>query len=511
MIDFRAASTRSRVSSVSLWIIVAIAACGFGDGGKPVGVAPLASPAGLVLRDDFSTASDAWETVAGTWATRDTEGGRVFAQTAVDQDFPLALRRDPVLADLDVRVRFRPLSGREDASGGIAFRARNGRDYYLVRANALEGNFRLYRVEGGHRNQIASTRIEAPTIANWHELRVVAIGDHIQASLDGELLLDHRDAAYASGRIGLWTKADSVTEFDDMEIRGTVDASAAPPVGAAPTLDADAIGRAAGVAATTTPESVVRVGWPRTDVPVSVDGARLDPAAGLGSWAAFQPAPDGAMMMGDTVLFEDELTPALDAALAAGLEVTAIHNHFVFETPRVLFMHVGGHGDPAALAGSVKRVWDAVRSVRAKSVQPASGFGGEQPAPGPLDATALAAAIGAKATLQGNVVKFTIGREVQMHGVKSGAAMGVNTWAAFAGSDARAMVDGDFAMTADEVQFVLQALRRAGIHVVALHNHMIEDEPHLFFLHYWGEGAALELARGVRGALNAQASASAHR
>ena len=278
---------------------------------------------------------------------------------------------------------------------------------------------------------------------------------------------------------------------------------------AAPALDVDAIARAAGVTATATPEGVVRVGWSRSDVPVAVDGARLDPAAGLGSWAAFQVAPGGAMMMGDTVLYEDELRPALDAALASGLQVTAIHNHFVFDTPRVLFMHIGGQGDPAALAGSVKRVWDAVRSVRAKSAQPASGFGGEQPAPGPLDTAALAAAIGAKATMQGSVVKFTIGREVRMHGVTSGAAMGVNTWAAFSGSDAHASVDGDVVMTAAEVQPVLRALRNAGIDVVALHNHMLEEDPRLFFLHYWGKGAALELALGVRAALDAQASVPA--
>jgi hypothetical protein len=279
---------------------------------------------------------------------------------------------------------------------------------------------------------------------------------------------------------------------------------------AAPALDADAIGRAVGVAATATPDGVVRVGWSRGDVAVTVDGARLDPAAGLGSWAAFQSAPGGAMMMGDTVLFEDEISPALDAALAAGLEVTAIHNHFVFDTPNVLFMHIGGHGDAVALAGSVKQVWDAVRAVRAGNAAPVAGFGGAPPAPGTLDVAALAAAIAAKPAVQGAVIKFTIGRAVQMHGVSSGAAMGVNTWAAFSGSDARASVDGDFAMTAGEVQAVLRALRSAGIHVVALHNHMIGEDPQLFFLHFWGKGPALGLARGVRAALDAQAAATSH-
>ena len=277
---------------------------------------------------------------------------------------------------------------------------------------------------------------------------------------------------------------------------------------AEPAPDADAIGRAAGTAATATPDGVVRVGWVRSEVPVSVDGARLDPAAGLGSWAAFQAAPGGAMMMGDTVVFEDELTAALDAALGAGLEVSAIHNHFVFDSPRVLFMHIGGHGDPATLAGSVKQVWDAIRAVRDKSAIPGSGFAGAAPVAGSLDAAALAAAIGAKPTVQGAVVKFTIGREARMHGVTSGAAMGVNTWAAFTGSDTRASVDGDVVMTAGEVQPILRALRKAGIHVVALHNHMLEEDPRLFFLHYWGKGPALELARGVRTALDAQSAAS---
>jgi hypothetical protein len=306
-------------------------------------------------------------------------------------------------------------------------------------------------------------------------------------------------------------RENALLRFATLSLAAILLSSSGNAASAAPALDAEAVGRAAGVAATATPEGVVRVGWSRTDVAVTVDGAGLDPAAGLGSWAAFQTAPGGAMMMGDTVLFEDELSPALDAALAAGLEVTAIHNHFVFDTPHVLFMHIGGHGDAAALAGSVKQVWDAVRGVRAKSAAPAAGFGGAAPAPGTLDTAALAAMIGAKPVVQGAVVKFTIGREVQMHGVTSGAAMGVNTWAAFSGNDARASVDGDFAMTAGEVQLVLRALRSAGIHVVALHNHMMGENPQLFFLHYWGKGPALELARGVRGALDAQASGSPHR
>ena len=272
-------------------------------------------------------------------------------------------------------------------------------------------------------------------------------------------------------------------------------------------LDAAAIGTAAGTEASAGPDGVVRVAWSRTDVAVTVDGARLDPAAGLGSWAAFQAAAGGALMMGDTVVFEDEITPALDAALAAGLEVTALHNHFAFDRPRVFFVHLGGHGDPVALAAGVRSVWDAIRAVRARQPEPGTGFPGEPPEPGSLDAAALGAILGHEAVAQGATLKVTIPRRGTAHGVAIGGSLGLTTWAAFSGSDARASVDGDFIMTAGEVQPVIRALRGADIHVVALHNHMLDEEPRFFFLHYWGKGPATALARGMRAALEAQAAA----
>ena len=142
-------------------------------------------------------------------------------------------------------------------------------------------------------------------------------------------------------------------------------------------LDADQIGKAAGAMATTTPDGVVRIGWPRTDVKVTVDGMPLKPFAGLGSWAAFTAAPHGAMVMGDTVVFQDEVTPALDAAFASGLEVTGLHNHFFFDEPKVYFMHLGGQGDPEKLAAAIKKVWGAIKKVRAKRPTPATRFGGK--------------------------------------------------------------------------------------------------------------------------------------
>ncbi len=269
-------------------------------------------------------------------------------------------------------------------------------------------------------------------------------------------------------------------------------------------LDANKIAAAAGTKATVTPEGVVRIAWARTDVSVKVDGMPLQPFAGLGSWAAFTPAPHGAMVMGDTVVFQDEVTPAMDAAFAGGLEVTGLHNHFFYDEPKVYFMHIGGQGDPEKLAGAVKGVWDAIKKVRAEHAMPATRFTGDVPTAGTVNAAAIEKILGHKSETQKGVVKVTIGREGTMHGVKVAGSMGLTTWAAFSGSDALAAVDGDFIMTAAEVQPVLRALRKAGIHIVALHNHMIGEQPAFYFTHFWGKGSAEGLARGFKSALDAQ-------
>jgi hypothetical protein len=154
-------------------------------------------------------------------------------------------------------------------------------------------------------------------------------------------------------------------------------------------LDADKIAAAAGTKATTTKDGVVRIAWARDDVAVKVDGMQLKPFAGLGSWAAFTRAPHGAMVMGDTVVFQDEVTPAMDAAFEQGLEVTALHNHFFYDEPKVYFMHIGGNGDPEKVASAVKSVWDAIKKVRADRSQPAERFPGSTPSPGQLDAHAV--------------------------------------------------------------------------------------------------------------------------
>jgi hypothetical protein len=273
-------------------------------------------------------------------------------------------------------------------------------------------------------------------------------------------------------------------------------------------LDAAAIGRAAGMKAAAKPDGVVRLEWPRKDVKVTVDGMALQPAAGLGSWAAFSAAPHGAMVMGDTVVFQDEVTPAMDAAFAHGLEVTALHNHFFFDEPRVYFMHIGGRGDPEKLAEGVKAVWDGIKKVRAGRPHPAERFPGKVPAAGKIDPGPVGRILGHKAEAAGGVVKVVVARSGRMHGTKVGGSMGLTTWAAFSGSDDLAAVDGDFIMTAAEVQPVLRALRKAGIHVVALHNHMVGEQPAFYFTHFWGKGPAGQLARGIRSALDAQAAAA---
>jgi hypothetical protein len=273
-------------------------------------------------------------------------------------------------------------------------------------------------------------------------------------------------------------------------------------------LDAANIGAAAGAKPSVKADGVVYLGWPRTDVAVKVDGMPLNPAAGLGSWAAFTPGPHGAMVMGDTVVFQDEVTPAIDAAFAAGLEVTGLHNHFFFDEPKVYFMHIGGRGEPEKLAAAVKRVWDAIKKVRAEHGTPANQFAGKVPSPGKINAAALEQVLGHKGETKDGVVKVTIGRDGMMHGIKVGGSMGLTTWAAFSGSDALAAVDGDFIMTADEVQPVLRALRKADIHIVALHNHMVGEQPAFYFTHFWGKGPAADLARGVRAALDAQKEAA---
>ena len=251
-------------------------------------------------------------------------------------------------------------------------------------------------------------------------------------------------------------------------------------------------------------ENVFKVSKPRDDVKINVDRWTLPTFMGITSWAAFTPMADATMLMGDTVLFEDEVNPAMSAALDAGLEVTALHNHFFFDQPKVFFMHIGGMGETRRLAMGVKSVYDRISQVRAAQPMPASSFPGDIPTPSSVSAGPIEEVFGTKAQSSNGMVKIVIGRTAQMHGTTVGNEMGVNTWAAFAGSDAQAVVDGDFAMLENELQPVLKTMRGDGINIVAIHQHMTHESPRYLFLHYWGKGKAVDLARAVKKALNAQ-------
>jgi Domain of Unknown Function (DUF1259) len=242
-------------------------------------------------------------------------------------------------------------------------------------------------------------------------------------------------------------------------------------------------------------EGVFKVSFPRTDLKVTAAGVHLTPPLGLTAWAAFTKVPGHTAVMGDMVLTEDQVNPAMSAALDNGLTVTALHNHFFWEQPRVMFMHIGGMGDEARLAAAVGKVFEAMKQpgpVPEASIDPASTT---------LDPKKIEAVLGRKGEMASGVYKVTVGRETKMAGHSMGNAMGVNTWAAFAGSDERAVVDGDFAMLEGELQNVLKALRHAGINIVAIHQHMTGENPRIMFLHYWGVGRTEDLAKGLAAAL----------
>ena len=245
--------------------------------------------------------------------------------------------------------------------------------------------------------------------------------------------------------------------------------------------------------------------FPRDDVKVVVGGWTMPPFMGLGTWAAFKETNAGAMVMGDTVLFEDEVNAVMSAALDNGLSVTALHNHFFFDEPKVYFMHIEGEGSVDKLAGAVKKMYEMIKAIRGSNAKPGRSFAtvGQPPLPEKSSITAgpLNEIFGAQGEVKDGMVKVTIGRPAKMHGVTIEKDMGVNTWAAFAGTDDNAIVDGDFAVTEDELQPVLKELLEDKINVVAIHQHMAHEEPRIVFFHYWGRGAAKDLANAVKGGL----------
>jgi Domain of Unknown Function (DUF1259) len=279
------------------------------------------------------------------------------------------------------------------------------------------------------------------------------------------------------------------------------------------TLDTARIEQIMGAKGTmNTNETVFKVTSPRTDVKVTVDGWAMPPFMGLASWAAFTPGTDQTMVMGDTVLFQDEVNPAMSVALDNGLSVTALHNHFFFDEPKVYFMHIEGHGEggPEQLAMAVKKVWDKIKEIRAAHPQPATTFGAAAlPVKSSISAKPIEEILGAKGQTNSGMFKVVIGHPTKMSGMEVGKDMGANTWAAFAGADDNAVVDGDFAVAEDELQNVLKTLRKGDINIVAIHQHMTGESPRILFLHYWGRGNAGDLAKTLKAALATQSKPAA--
>jgi hypothetical protein len=246
-----------------------------------------------------------------------------------------------------------------------------------------------------------------------------------------------------------------------------------------------------------------KVTIPQNDLNIMVDGFKITPPMGLGTWIAFTPSQKGAMIMGDIVITETDLKPVQQEIIKQGLTITAIHNHFVRNHPNVMYMHLGGSGPTEVMAQKAKAVLDKVKEIRGGD--PSKGTASNEAVQNSLDTKILDQILRHQAELSKGVYKYTIGRpdvNLREHGVPVTTFLGFNTWAAFQGTPGKAAVAGDFAMLENEVARVIKALIENGIEVVAVHNHMVHEKPRIFFLHYWGTGNAEQLAKGLRAALD---------
>jgi hypothetical protein len=265
-------------------------------------------------------------------------------------------------------------------------------------------------------------------------------------------------------------------------------------------LDISAIERETGLKGKQNKEEY-KITIPQNDLQVTVDGFKIIPAMGLGTWVAFTPHGSGTMIMGDLVLTENDLKPVQQEVIAQGLTISAIHNHFIRNHPNIVYMHIGGMGQTDVISRKVHAVLNAIQTSR-----------GHNPSSSPsdsvqttIDTKSLDAIIGSTGEWSKGVYKYTIGRpdvNLKEHGETITTFFGFNTWAAWQGTPDRAAVAGDFTMLENEVESVIKALISNGIEVVALHNHMVHEQPRIFFLHYWGVGNAEQLARGLKAALN---------
>jgi biotin operon repressor len=263
--------------------------------------------------------------------------------------------------------------------------------------------------------------------------------------------------------------------------------------------DWTAVGKALGKEGTVQPGGIYRVSLPRSDLKVTLDGVALKPGFALGSWLAFEPAGDQAMVMGDLVMTEDEINPAMKKLEDSGIEVTALHNHLLRAEPMTMYMHVMGHGDPVKLA----RELHAALSLTKTPFEAPSGT--SQTPPTDLDAAAIDKIMGAKGKANGGVLSYGLPRaeKISDEGMPvpppMGSGIGINFQPTGGG---KAAITGDFVLTAKEVNPVAKALRDNGIEVTAIHSHMLGEQPRLFFMHFWANDDAQKLAKGLRAALD---------
>jgi hypothetical protein len=268
---------------------------------------------------------------------------------------------------------------------------------------------------------------------------------------------------------------------------------------AAADLDWSKVDQALGKKGTDQPGGVHKYGLPRSDLNVTVDGVAIKPALAFGSWLAFQPADDGAMVMGDLVLTDTEISPVMQRLIEGGVEITAVHNHLLRTSVPVFYMHVGGHGDPVRLAQTLHAGLALSKTPLDQTIPSAS------PAPLDLDTAAIEKTLGNKGTANGGVYQFSIPRAetISEAGMSIPPSMGTATALNFQPTGGgKAAVTGDFVLLGSEVNPVLRTLRQHGIEVTALHSHMIDDSPHLFFMHFWANDDAGRLAQGLRAAVD---------
>lgn len=267
-----------------------------------------------------------------------------------------------------------------------------------------------------------------------------------------------------------------------------------------PPLDTAAIERITGIKGKFN-NGEYKITIPQNDLDIEVDSFRIIPPMGLGTWIAFSPLSEGAMVMGDIILTEKDLKPVQEEVIRQGMTITAIHNHFVRNHPNVIYMHVGGSGQTEDIARKAKAILDKVAASRGHSPSDVK----VPDVTYTINSAKLDEILGYKGELSKGVYKYTIGRPdvaLKEHGMPVSSFLGFNTWAAFQGTPDHSAVAGDFTMVEDEVEPVIKALVENGIEVVAVHNHMVHEQPRIFFLHYWGVGNAEQLARGLKAALN---------